>query len=283
MPRARLGQHFLTDPAILGRIVDALDPSEGDVVLEIGAGKGTLTAALAPRVGCVIAIEKDRRLVSELERIQSSPGSIIGRGVTVVEGDALELDWHELAARHGGARCSGSRAGFKVVGNIPYYATSSLIEKALTAPFPETIVFLVQREVADRLRAAPGSKAYGALSAGVQVMARVEKLFVVRAGSFRPRPRVDSAVVRIVPLEEPPLDPSEHEEFRGFVAALFGQRRKQLGHSLRSITDAPAERVGRWLETMGIDPRRRVETLSPGELLELFRRSASLTLDSGGE
>ncbi len=283
MPRARLGQHFLSDPAILGKIVEALDPSGRDVVLEIGAGKGTLTAALASRVGHVIAIEKDRRLVSELKRKQSSPGSIIGRGVTVVEGDALELDWYQLAARHGGARCSGYTAGFKVVGNIPYYVTSPLIEKALTSPVPETIVFLVQREVADRLRAAPGSKAYGALSAGVQVVARVEKLFVVRAGSFRPRPRVDSAVVRIVPLEEPPLHPLEHEEFRGFLAALFGQRRKQLAHSLRSITDAPAERVGRWLKTMGIDPRRRVETLSPGELLELFRRSASLTLESEDE
>lgn len=279
MPRARLGQHFLTDPGVLGRIVEALDPSERDVVLEIGAGKGTLTAALAPRVSRVIAIEKDRRLASELERICSSPASLLGNKVNVVQGDALELDWHRLAAELGGARSSLRRAGFKVVGNIPYYVTSPLIEKALSPPLPDVVVFLVQREVADRLRAAPGSKAYGALSAGVQVLARVEKLFAVKAGSFRPRPRVDSAVVRMVPLEEPPLDPLEHEDFRAFVTALFALRRKQLGHSLRSITEASAERVERWLWSMGIDPRRRVETVSPGELVELFRRSASLTLE----
>ncbi len=283
MARARLGQHFLTDPGILGRIVESLDPSQHDVVLEIGAGKGSLTAALASRVGRVIAIEKDRWLASELKRIQTSPGSILCPRVSVVEGDALELDWHELAAQLGGARFSGRRASFKVVGNIPYYATSPLIEKALTPPFPAMIVFLVQREVADRLCARPGSKAYGALSAGVQVVAPVERLFSVKAGSFRPRPRVDSAVVRMVPLGEPLLEPLEHEDFRGFVTALFSHRRKQLARSMRSITDAPAERVERWLKSMAIDPRRRVETLSPAELLELFRRSASLTLEPEGE
>ncbi|GIW50731.1 MAG: ribosomal RNA small subunit methyltransferase A [Gemmatimonadales bacterium] len=283
MPRARLGQHFLSDPRILGRIVEALNPSEQDVVLEIGAGRGTLTAALAPRVGRVIAIEKDRRLASELKRMQASPDSLLGRKVSVVEGDALELDWHALAAELGGARSFAGRAGFKVVGNIPYYVTSPLIEKALSPPLPQVIVFLVQREVAERLRAAPGSKAYGALSAGVQVLARVEKLFAVKAGSFKPRPRVDSAVVRMVPIEEPLLDPVEHEDFRAFVTALFGQRRKQLAHSLRFITDASAERVERWLGSMGIDPRRRVETLSPAELLELFRQSAALTLEPESE
>jgi 16S rRNA (adenine1518-N6/adenine1519-N6)-dimethyltransferase len=281
VPRARSGQHFLTDPGILGRIVEALDPSEEDVVLEIGAGKGTLTLALASRVGRVIAIEKDPRLVSYLKKALSSAEWIVAPRVSVVEGDALELDWHELAAELGGAQPLAGKAGFKVAGNIPYYLTSSLIEKALMPPLPRVVVFLVQREVADRLRAAPGSKAYGALSAGVQVVSRVEKLFSVKAGAFRPRPRVDSAVVRMVPLEEPPLDPLEHDDFRAFVTALFSQRRKQLGHSLRFIAEAPAARVERWLRSLGIDPRRRVESLRPTELLQLFRRSSSLTLEEG--
>lgn len=276
MARPRLGQHFLTDPGILQRIVDALDPSERDVVLEIGAGKGSLTRELARRVGRVVAIEKDPSLAADLaQSLQSAGEELVGR-VTVIRGDALELDWHRLAD------AAGAGGSFKVAGNIPYYVTSPLLEKALLPPLPEVLVFLVQREVADRLRAEPGSKAYGALSVGVRVLARVERLFRVKAGAFRPRPKVDSAVVRLVPRKDPLVGLSEHEEFRSFVTALFTQRRKQLARGLRTLTEVEGEKVERWLAEAQVDPRRRVETLSPEELVALFRRLPWLTLETEG-
>ncbi len=138
----RLGQHFLNDPGVLGRIVDALDPRPGETVLEIGPGRGTLTRVLLDRGLKVIAIEKDRLLAAALAL----------DGLRVIEGDALQLDWPRVS---------------KVVGNIPYYITSPLIDKALRPPLPERVVFLVQAEVADRIAAQPGSKTYGALSVGV--------------------------------------------------------------------------------------------------------------------
>ena len=150
-PRAkrRLGQHFLTDPRLLGRIADALAAGPADTVLEIGPGPGGLTAALARHAGRLIAIEMDRDLVPALrERVPTA---------TVVEGDALALDWHALA---GGP--------FLVAGNIPYNITSPLLDKALEPPRPQRIVFLVQKEVADRVTAAAGETSYGALSIGVQ-------------------------------------------------------------------------------------------------------------------
>lgn len=276
MAPPRLGQHFLTDPGILRRTVEALDPSERDVVLEVGAGKGSLTRELARRVGRVIAIEKDRTLAADLAQSLQSAGEELGGKITVVPGDALELDWHRLAS------AAGAKTSFKVTGNIPYYVTSSLVEKALLPPLPEVIVFLVQREVADRLRAQPGSKAYGALSVGVQALARVERLFLVKAGAFKPRPQVDSALVRLVPRKDPLVSLSEYEDFRTFVTALFAQRRKQLCRSLRTITESEAEKVERWLAEARVDHRRRVETLSPEELVALFRRLPWLTLETEG-
>ena len=193
VPRARrrpLSQHFLADPNILGRIVDALEPAPADVVIEIGAGKGSLTEQLIPRVGHVIAIEKDRRLAAQL-REKRETGNVV-----VVEGDALRLDWHQLV-REAFPASPVPFPGFNVVGNIPYAITSPLIEKALTPPLPERIVFLVQAEVADRAAAPPGSRAYGALSVGLQASCRVEKLFTVKPGAFDPPPKVDSALLRL--------------------------------------------------------------------------------------
>ena len=166
MPRAkrRLGQHFLADPSILARIADALEADADDTVLEIGPGPGGLTGALLQRAGRVVAIEKDRDLIGSLrERFPS---------LQLIEGDALEVDWHELA---GGP--------FLVAGNIPYNITSPLLDKALSPPEPRRIVFLVQKEVADRVTAVPGTSAYGALSVGVQAVASAERLFTVPAGA----------------------------------------------------------------------------------------------------
>lgn len=254
MPRAkrRLGQHFLTDPRILQRIADALGATDADTVLEIGPGPGGLTEVLAARAGRLVAIEKDADLVPSLRvRVPDA---------TVVEADALEADWHALAGPE-----------WLVAGNIPYNITSPLIDKALAPPRPARIVFLVQREVADRVGAAPGGEAYGALSVGVQAVARAERLFIVPAGAFHPRPKVDSAVLRLTPLAEPIVANGEVEPFRRLVVGLFGFRRKQLGRGLRELTGWDAERVEAALALAGIDPSARPETVSPAAFAALLR------------
>jgi 16S rRNA (adenine1518-N6/adenine1519-N6)-dimethyltransferase len=254
VPRAkrRLGQHFLTDPRILQRIADALGATAADTVLEIGPGPGGLTEVLAGYAGRLVAIEKDADLLPALRaRVPA---------VQVVEADALEADWHALAG-----------PDFLVAGNIPYNITSPLIDKALTPPRPRRIVFLVQREVADRVDAAPGSEAYGALSVGVQAVARAERLFTVPAGAFHPRPRVDSAVLRLTPLATPIVSDQEVERFRRLAVGLFGFRRKQLGRGLRELTGWEAKRVEAVLTAAGIDPSARPETVPPPALAALLR------------
>jgi 16S rRNA (adenine1518-N6/adenine1519-N6)-dimethyltransferase len=165
---------------------------------------------------------------------------------------------------------------FKVVGNIPYNITSPLIEQALTPPVPERIVFLVQAEVADRLAAPPGTKVYGALSVGVQAVCRVERLFTVRAGAFRPPPRVQSAVVRLTPLPEPLVAPTAQAEFRRFVTACFARRRKQLRNVLAGVWDAPPDAAAAVLARLGIDPTARPETLAPARFAALLREGRGL-------
>lgn len=259
----RLDQHFLFDPSILDRIVDALDPRPEDVVLEIGAGRGTLTRRLATRVRRVVAIERDRDLVAVLR------GAGPPDNVAVVRGDALKLDWSELVEPALHAACC-TLHDLKVVGNIPYSITTPLIDKALTPPLPGVVVFLVQCEVADRLAADPGSKAYGALSVGVQAVAGVERLFDVPAGAFRPPPKVDSAAVRILPLERPLIAEADQPAFRQFVTALFGRRRKQLVGALRGVTGRERSEVEARLEAVGVDPTARSETLPPSTFARLF-------------
>jgi len=260
----RLGQHCLSDPRLLTKIVDALDPTPGDVVVEIGAGKGSLTAHLLPRVQHVIAIETDRRLVSELRMRNAECGM---DRLTVVHGDALRVDWPALVIPHSPFRFPH----FKVVGNIPYAITSPLIAKALTPPLPERIVFLVQREVAERLAARPGSRDYGALSVGVQATCRVEQLFVVKPGAFHPAPRVQSALVRLTPRPDPLVSAEQLGAFRAFVTACFTRRRKQLRNVVMAATGRPAAAVLAGLQGLGLDPAARPETLRPEAFARLLR------------
>jgi 16S rRNA (adenine1518-N6/adenine1519-N6)-dimethyltransferase len=250
--RKRLGQHFLTDPRILARIADALAPTPADTVLEIGPGPGGLTAALAARAGRVIAVEKDRALVPALrERLPA---------IEVVEADALALDWHALAGA----------PGYLLAGNIPYNITSPLLEKALEPPRPRRIVFLVQREVAERLTAKPGTSEYGALTVGVQAQAAVELLFRVPAGAFKPRPRVDSAVVRLAPLATPVVSDERRRGFRRLVVGLFGFRRKQLLRGLRELTGWTPDAAGAVLARADLDPMVRPETLTGSQFARLL-------------
>lgn len=275
LPRARksLGQHFLTDPRILDRIAAALDPTPDDLVVEIGAGTGTLTRVLAARVGKVIAIEKDERLARECG-MRNAECEIAN--VEVVQGDALRLDWRTFIPHS-----ALSIPHFKVCGNIPYNITSPLLERVVSlVPRPACVVFLVQAEVADRLGAPAGSEAYGGLSVGIQSLCVVEKLFVVKAGAFTPPPRVHSAVIRLRPRPTPLIGPTEIAPFRSFVTACFSRRRKQLHNIVRAIRGgaAPAAGLDEGLQSLGLDPAARPETLAPEAFVRLWR----WVLASGG-
>ena len=256
--KKRFGQHFLFDPRILARIADAVGAGAADTVLEIGPGPGGLTTALAERAGRLLAIEKDRDLVPALR-------AKVPRA-EIVEGDALELDWHALAG-----------PGALICGNIPYNITSPLIDKALRPPRSPRVVFLVQREVADRVAAAPGSEAYGALSVGVQAVARADRLFTVARGAFHPPPKVESAVLRLTPLAEPLVADHRVPLFRRVVVGLFGFRRKQLLRALRELTDWPPEQVQALLADLQLDPTARPETLTPAQ----FSRLTDSVVDAG--
>jgi 16S rRNA (adenine1518-N6/adenine1519-N6)-dimethyltransferase len=254
VPRAkrRLGQHFLADPRILARIADALEAGPQDTVLEIGPGQGGLTGALVERAGEVIAIEKDRDLIPSLEARFPT--------VKLIEGDALDLDWHAQVP-----------SSFLLAGNIPYNITSPLLDKALLPPLPRRIVFLVQKEVADRVTASPGTPEYGALTVGIQSVARAERLFTVAAGAFQPRPKVDSAVLRLTPLARPLVADAERASFRAAVVGLFGFRRKQLLRGIRELTGWNPSRAGEVLERASLSPTVRPEVLGPAEFVQLHR------------
>jgi 16S rRNA (adenine1518-N6/adenine1519-N6)-dimethyltransferase len=240
----------LSDPRILARIADALETGPDDVVLEIGPGHGGLTGALLGRAGQVIAIEKDRDLVPALQHQYPH--------ARIIEGDALELDWHQLVT-----------PPYVVAGNIPYNITTPLLEKALLPPFPKRIVFLVQKEVAERVAAVAGSAEYGALSIGIQLTARVERLFTVPAGAFQPKPKVDSAVLRLSPLADSPLLLSDRSSFRSLVVGLFGFRRKQMLRGLRELTGWEPSRVSRVLAGAEIPETARPEVVPPLQFLQL--------------
>ena len=163
-----------------------------------------------------------------------------------------------------------------MIGNIPYAITSPLIDKALTPPLPARIVFLVQAEVADRISAAPGSKAYGALSVGVQAVCRAEKLFTVRPGAFTPPPSVTSALMRLTPLADPVVAPAELAAFRVFVTACFTRRRKQLRNVVMAATGRSAAVVHDGLLALALNPAARPETLAPPAFARLLRWNARL-------
>ncbi|MDQ6828819.1 MAG: 16S rRNA (adenine(1518)-N(6)/adenine(1519)-N(6))-dimethyltransferase RsmA [Gemmatimonadota bacterium] len=251
--RKSLGQHFLSDVRILGRIADAIQIVPGETVIEIGPGRGALTEALRTRGARVIAVEVDRMLSEMLAKRYAGDDA-----VRIVQGDALETDFAELA---GGA--------YALVGNVPYYITTPLIFHALERPRASRSVFLVQREVATRMASPPGVKEYGALSVNVQSVARVELLFAVPAASFHPPPKVESAVVRLTPLAEPMVAPEREARVRSFVQEIFGLRRKQMRRVLRTVAKLDVDAANAILATCEIDPEARPETLAPAQFTRL--------------
>ncbi len=268
IPRARkaLGQHFLTHPPLLEKIaaVTAADPSH--VVLEIGPGKGALTEALLNRGATVVAIERDERMRAMLTRRFS------GRELVLVVGDALAMDWHALVQPW-----VATGKSWLIAGNIPYNITSPLLAIALTPPLPASVTFLVQREVADRIVALPGSHDYGALSIGIQAMATPERVFVIPKGAFAPPPKVDSAVLHLVP-RDPPLVAAEGVlAFRRLVTSLFSYRRKRMVKALREATGVSAEAAMAILQAAGIDGELRPENVDVPGFLRLQRQLEQLS------
>lgn len=257
--RKSLGQHFLTDRRILSRIVDALELKGGETVLEIGPGRGSLTEVLAERASRLIAIEYDRALAAILAERYANRDS-----VTIVEADVLSVNLGEVA---GGP--------YLLVGNVPYYITTPILFHALVPPRSERSVYLVQREVAERLCASPGTGEFGALTVNVGALATAEIMFRVPAGAFKPPPKVESAVVRITPRDVPLIGASEEQPFRTMVQGAFGLRRKQMRRVVRTLFSLDAERADLLLGRAGINPEARPETLSVEQFVALLRSSKS--------
>lgn len=251
----RYGQHFLTDDRVLEDIAAAVDPGPGDTVLEIGPGRGALTDLLVKRAERVVAIEIDRALADGLrKRYASSPR------VEIHEQDVLQSDFGALAGRD-----------YLLAGNVPYYITTPIIFKSLDPPVARRAVFLVQKEVADRMLSSAGDEEYGALTINVSVTASVERIRSVAAGAFSPPPKVDSAVIRLLPRSVPLISGGELPAFQSFVQAVFGQRRKQFQKVLRGVRGLSPAAADAALQEAEIDRTARPETVSPPRFVALFR------------
>jgi 16S rRNA (adenine1518-N6/adenine1519-N6)-dimethyltransferase len=253
----RLGQHFLQS-AWVAKFVGLFQPQAGDHVLEIGPGRGAVTLPLAGRVARLVAIEIDRHLARSL-------GERLPESVHLVVADVLEVDLGEVIR-------SSLAPPVRVVGNLPYRIAAPILFRLLAAAddgraIREAMV-MVQREVAERLVAKPGTADYGVLAILVQWLADPAIVLRLPPGAFRPPPKVDSAVVRLT-FRPPSVRPADPERFETMVRGLFAYRRKTVANALRHWTSATALQVGRVLAASGIDPRRRPETLHLSELARL--------------
>lgn len=242
-PRKRFGQNFLHDQHIIRGIVAAIHPRPGESLIEIGPGLGALTAPLLEATGRLEVVELDRDLIPHLEEQFADAGEL-----RIHNTDALKFDFCSLAPK-------GEK--LRIAGNLPYNISTPLIFHLIEqAHCIRDMHFMLQKEVVERLAAAPGGGDYGRLSVMVQYHCRVEKLFNVPPGAFNPPPKVDSAIVRLTPYTEKPVTVKDEACLSRLVARAFAQRRKTLRNNLKSLLDAAT------IESLGIDPGRRPETLS---------------------
>jgi 16S rRNA (adenine1518-N6/adenine1519-N6)-dimethyltransferase len=244
--KKRLGQHFLHDRSVIRKLVDAIRPQPGDVMVEIGGGPGALTAPLVERLERLHVVELDRELAAALPARVAHPERLV-----VHEADALRFDF--------GALASGPRT-LRVVGNLPYNISTPLLFHLLSfGGAIRDLHVMLQREVVDRMTAAPGGKDYGRLTVMLALWAKCDGLFDVGPGAFSPPPKVWSTVVRLTPHDQPPFPVRDHATFAKLVAHLFSMRRKTLGRSLRGQL-TPDQ-----IAAAGIDPVARPETLAPSD------------------
>ena len=266
--KPKLGQHFLTSPDLAARIVDALGDVSDSTVLEIGPGRGILTSLLAKRAHRLIAVELDRVLAAQL-RLKFG----MSRNVEVLEADVLAIDFDSLFGPKPGLGRPGIEfkpQPARVVGNLPYYITSDILLRLFEfSKYFESIVIMVQKEVADRIAAEPGGSEYGVLSATAQLHARVEKLLTLPPGAFSPPPKVHSTVLRLT------IDPQQEklgvagDGFIDFLRLSFGQKRKTLWNNLRERYEEAG--LKRALAEAHVKPTVRAETLSLAESAALYR------------
>jgi 16S rRNA (adenine1518-N6/adenine1519-N6)-dimethyltransferase len=248
--RKRFGQNFLSDPGVIDRIVRTIAPSPDDNLVEIGPGQGALTMPLLERNPNLTVIELDRDLVARLERLkQEHPG------LHVCQGDALEFDFFRL---------TDQPASLRIVGNLPYNISTPLIFHLLSfSHLIRDMHFMLQKEVVERMAAAPGSKDYGRLSVMVQYFCRVDDLFGVPPECFRPQPKVDSAIVRLTPHRPLPWPVEDFGIFKKLVNICFQQRRKTLRNSLRTLMPSEA------IEALDIDVTIRPDHLAVKDFVAL--------------
>jgi len=254
-----LGQNFITDKSVIERIVEGSDVGKDDLVIEIGPGIGVLTAEAAESAAKVVAIEIDKKLIPILAETLAEYDNI-----RVINQDILKTDINEIIREE---REAGSfTGGVKIMGNLPYYITTPIImgilEKGVEA---DSITIMMQKEVADRIKAAPGGKIYGAISVAVQYYCEVEQVASVPKEVFVPRPKVDSVVLKLSIRKERPVDLIDEKSFFACIKAGFGQRRKTLLNSLTGVNGLPKEDIKEILEAAGVDPARRAETLDINE------------------
>lgn len=251
------------DPGLRGRIVDAVPVVPGGTILEIGPGKGALTEGLAEAV----AVQGARLVLVELD-----PALARAHETRWAERADIEVI-HDDILRVAPVRVTDRPEALVVVGNIPYNITTPILFHLLVRPRPREIVLMVQKEVADRMLAEPGTGGYGALTVGVRTVARVERILAVPAGAFRPRPKVDSAVVRVSPLRPEPLNEAEERALRVLTRALFQWRRKQLGKTLRDHPELGFEPrvIEAALAELEVPSSLRAEALSPDAFVRLSR------------
>jgi len=253
--RQALGQHFLSNPGVLRKIAAAIDPKAADVIVEIGAGKGALTMALAAKAGRVVALEKDERLVPALR--EAMPAN-----VEVVHADALRVDLGGILEKSGAA-------GLRLVGNIPYSISSPLLFRVLDErAVLSDCVFLLQKEVAERVTAGPGTKSYAPLGILLQNEFETRIAFTVSPGSFSPPPKVQSALLVLRRRLSPLHHGAAEEPYRAFLRAAFAERRKMLWKNLsRRATPAALDAA---YGALGLGRNARAEELSPDSLFSLF-------------
>jgi 16S rRNA (adenine1518-N6/adenine1519-N6)-dimethyltransferase len=243
-PKKSFGQHFLHDSRYIDRIVSAMAPRATDFVLEIGPGEGALTLPLLAAAGKLTAIELDTDLIPALQARAASVGEL-----QIIHADVLKVDFTALAQRHGVDR-------LRIAGNLPYYISSPILFHCVEHfGAIADMHFMLQKEVVERMAAEPGSKVYGRLSVMLQLACRVEPLFTVPPEAFRPPPKVESAVVRLVPLAPEDRHDADPDGVHAVVKAAFAQRRKTLNNALRQLMDTDA------IRRAGVDPGARAETL----------------------
>ena len=254
-----LGQNFITDKNVIERIVEGAGPTEDDLVIEIGPGIGVLTAEAAQQAVKVVAIEIDSKLIPILDETLAEYDN-----VEVINQDILKTDLNGIIDEQ---RAKGSFSGdVKIIGNLPYYITTPIIMHILENSIrAESITVMMQKEVADRIKASPGNKTYGAISAAVQYYCEVEQVVSVPKEVFVPRPKVDSAVLKLTIRDKKPVDLIDEKAFFTCIKSGFGQRRKTLLNSLTGTYGLPKDEIRRILEEAGIDPVRRAETLDMNE------------------